>query len=550
MSRALSIGFALWCTLGLASRGMGQSPLYRIEREQTEHEGKAEDRIYVNRKPDAQGKSTLYVTVQFKITKPDGSLAEDVLPDEIVVKENGQRVASVEVQAPNALNVLTAVLAMDVSGSMAEQNKMTEARQAARLFIDRLNPRSTSGLLLFDHRMVGRELPGTDRDRLRELVDSAAPGGGTAYLDATVEAINMLQGARGRKAVLLMTDGVDLNSKRTLAQVIDHAREKETPVYTIGVGEPGKNTPVTSILVLDRSGSMTESAGEQDNVSKIVALRRAASRFVDIMRPGARTTLLPFNEQPAVPGPFTADKRSLKQKINAIRTGGETAIFDAAYEAVMTLMASETEGKRAVILLTDGKDNRSQKSERDVVKLAREADIPLHVLGLGTADNLDEPMMRRMASQTGGTYHRADSERTLAEVFEQLSIQLHDEGVDEASLKRLAESTGGKYFPAADISQLKFIYQGLAEELQTTYRVTFPSLRQDDDGTSRDIALSIWRHGAQVSDIFRGGYNVRGVVVPEMDHRIYLGLLAILMAMLALPGFLQRFWRRAETPAA
>ena len=110
----------------------------------------------------------------------------------------------------------------------------------------------------------------------------------------------------------------------------------------------------------------------------------------------------------------------------------------------------------------------------------------------------------------------------------------------------MAEATGGKYYPSADISQLKFIYQGLAEELQTTYRVTFPSLRQDDDGTSRDIALSIWRQGAQVSDIFRGGYNVRGVVVPEMDQRIYLVLLGILVALLALPGFLQRWWRKAE----
>jgi hypothetical protein len=215
----------------------------------------------------------------------------------------------------------------------------------------------------------------------------------------------------------------------------------------------------------------------------------------------------------------------------------------------MALMASDRDGKRAVILLTDGKDNKSAKDVDEVIRVAHEAEIPLHVLGLGTADNLDEPMMRRMARETGGTYHQAGSEKTLAEIFEQLSILLHDEGVDETSLRRLADSTGGKYFPAADISQLKFIYQGLAEELQTTYRVTFPSLRQDDDGTSRDIALSIWRQGAEISDIFRGGYNVRGVVVPEMDYRIYLAILAILVGLLALPGFLQRLWRRASVEA-
>ncbi len=545
MSRAFSFCVAGVCLLLCTVRGAGQTPLYRIEREQIEKDGRAEDRIYISRKPNAQGKPTLYVTVQFKIVNPDGSLADDIEPGEIIVKENGQPVASVEVQAPNAVNALTAMLAMDVSGSMAEQGKILEAKQAARLFLDRLNPRSASGLLLFDHRMVGREPPGTDRARLRELVESAEPGGGTAYLDATIEAINMLKTAKGRKAVLMMTDGVDLNSRSTLAQVIDYARGKETPVYTIGVGEPGKNTPVTSILVLDKSGSMQEPAGDRDTIPKIEALKRAANRFVDIMRPGAMTTLLPFSDQPEDALPFTAVKRELKQRIRTLRPGGETAIFDATFEALQMLISSGREGKRAVVLLTDGKNNSGDKSVEQVIQLARKAEIPLHVLGLGTADNLDEPVMRRMAKLTGGTYHRADSERTLAEVFEQLSIQLHDEGVDEATLRKLAEATGGKYFPAADISKLKFIYQGLAEELQTTYRVTFPSLSQDDDGTSRDITLAVYRNGAQVSDILRGGYNVRGVVVPEMDQRIYLALLAILVVLLALPGYVQRMWRKA-----
>ena len=49
--------------------------------------------------------------------------------------------ANVVVQAPNAANALTAMLAMDVSGSMAEQGKILEAKQAARLFLERLNAR-------------------------------------------------------------------------------------------------------------------------------------------------------------------------------------------------------------------------------------------------------------------------------------------------------------------------------------------------------------------------------------------------------------------------
>ena len=125
--------------------------------------------------------------------------------------------------------------------------------------------------------------------------------------------------------------------------------------------------------------------------------------------------------------------------------------------------------------------------------------------------------MHRMGVETHGSYHHARNKKTLYEIFEKLSIDLHDDGIDEAALKRLAEETGGKYYPAQDIDRLQLIYEGLAQELQTTYTVTFPSLRQDYDGTSRDIGISIWRKGVQVSDVLREGYNVPGVVVPEMD---------------------------------
>jgi hypothetical protein len=148
-----------------------------------------------------------------------------------------------------------------------------------------------------------------------------------------------------------------------------------------------------------------------------------------------------------------------------------------------------------------------------------------------------------MASGTGGTYHHARNERLLFEIFENLSIQLHDDGIDEAALLKLADETGGHYSHAKDLGQLKFIYEGLAEELQTTYTVSFPSLRQDYDGTSRDINISIWRKGLPVSTILQEGYNVPGVVVPEMEPGVYLVLLLALGGLLLLPAGLRRLSR-------
>jgi hypothetical protein len=159
------------------------------------------------------------------------------------------------------------------------------------------------------------------------------------------------------------------------------------------------------------------------------------------------------------------------------------------------------------------------------------------MIGLGRKDELNETDMRKMAEETNGTYQHARNEQTLIDIFENLSIQLHDNGVDEHALAKLAEATGGKYKSAQDISQLQFIYSGLADELQTAYTVTFPSWEQDNDGTSRKIEIRVGDY------VVTEDYNVSGVVVPEMDAPIYLGLLVFLGALLVLPAGMRRFTR-------
>src|SRR5262249_9830946 len=193
---------------------------------------------------DQNGKQVLYLTVQFKILHTtDSTPATDINRDEIIVEEDRKRVADLEIYQPKA-NKLTAVVAMDISGSMKGQSqtsgrsKMDEARGAARLFLDQhLDARADLGLILFDHEMRVTEAPvgsaaqlADHRKKLRQIIDDAKPLGGTAYLDATVEAVKMLKGIDGRRAVLLMTDGVDLSSTNTLQQAIDAAKAAEVPV--------------------------------------------------------------------------------------------------------------------------------------------------------------------------------------------------------------------------------------------------------------------------------------------------------------------------------
>src|SRR5262249_19527113 len=187
---------------------------------------------------------------------------------------------------------------MDISGSMDNASppgsgikKIDEAKKAAGIFLDQLSANSETGLILFDHEMRVKEPPLRDKTRyaehrkkVRQLIEAARPSGGTAYLDAAAEGVEMLRGIAGRRAVVIMTDGVDMNSRRTVGEVIKLATVNQVPIYTLGIGELGKYKNVTSVLVLDHSGSMKGKADASDKRSKIAALRTAASRFVDLMR--------------------------------------------------------------------------------------------------------------------------------------------------------------------------------------------------------------------------------------------------------------------------
>jgi Mg-chelatase subunit ChlD len=525
----------------------------------------------VSREDEKTGQKELRMTLQFQVRRlnADGSggqVTTEVPAENIVVRENGRVVKKREITRPQS-EALTAVLALDISGSMEDKSgsmqtekKIDQAKKAALVFLDRLDTGADTGLILFDHELRKKVGPAREKDQyvahrnlIRKLVDAAKPMGGTAYLDATSEAVRMLKNADGRKAVVLMTDGVDMASKATLEDVVREAQTLGVPVYTIGVGKPGDKRPVTTVLVLDHSGSMRDRANDTDKMSKIEALHQAASRFVDLMPPRAKTTLLPFSTTVSVPGNFRSDKASLKRSIKELKPEGGTLLYDATYAGIETLAAARPEGSKFVVVLTDGKDEApgSRHTPDDLIRRAGETGVKLYMLGLGRDHEINEKVMRRIAESTGGRYYHAKDENKLIEIFEKLSIDLHDDGIDEDALKKIAAETGGKYFPAAEASQLSLIFGNLANELQTTYTVTFPSLNPNFDGTKRVIDITIEREGERISNVADADVAVHGVVVTWNDspqHRaaagwIYLVLLGALGGLLVVPMGIRKVYK-------
>jgi VWFA-related protein len=505
------------------------------------------------------GKEGLFITVRFTITVEGNGSEAPGTDYKIIIEEDGHRVREEDVPQPTPTEDLSVVLALDTSGSMKEHGRMTQVRGAANIFLKKLPTKADCGLILFDHEIRPPEIPPTPkRDPLLKEILTVQPRGGTAYLDATARGIEMLKETHSHRerALVVMTDGIDLNSSASLEGVIQKAKQSRVRVYTIGIGEPGKLDKVTSVLVLDHSGSMQAPADDGEATPKIKALHAAASRFVSIMPSSGRTTLVPFNSTVGTPKAFSNEKIPLSAAIKQLTPQGETALLDATYAAIATLEADGTQGKRAVIAMTDGVDNSSRRRVEEVIERAREAKISLHMLGFGRQGELDEKMMKAMADQTGGKYYHAKNEKALVEIFESLSIQLHDDGIDEDTLTKLAQQTGGQYFSAKNVQNLKFILEQVTQSIQKKeYKITFPSLRQVKDGTARNVSLKLIRRtgelagnqtgtnftgGEQVVEEKTGGIQTHGVVVAEMNHWVFLLFLLVIGGLIAVPSMMKR----------
>lgn len=494
--------------------------------------------------PDGTKKG-IFIKVKFAITL-DGSKVEKIGDDfKLLIEEDGHLVKEVALPRPTASEDLSVILALDTSGSMKEHGRMDQARAAATVFLGKLPARSDCGLILFDHEIRHRVPATFDRNPLLAQIHTIQPRGGTAYLDAASESIAMLKSTqRGRdRAVVLMTDGIDLNSKKSIGQVIEEAKLQKVRVYTIGIGEPGHFEQVNTVLALDHSGSMKPPADNVDTTPKIEAMHIAAERYVDSMSSVGRCSIVPFSSIVGRPREFMDKSQAgtLKTNIRGLKPIGETAVFDATYEAICVLEADPVPGRRAVIAMTDGVDNSSKRRVEEVIERARSADIPLYMLGFGRDGEIDEASMRQMADATNGKYYHAKNKDALLDIFENLSIKLHDDGIDEKTLKKIATDTGGQYYPAKNVSDLKFILETVTKSIQReSYEIVFESKFPSADGTLRKVSLKLVQQGAGVVSEESGSYQMRGLVVAEMSPFIYLFLLIVIGGLIALPAVLRR----------
>ncbi|HEY9183246.1 MAG TPA: VWA domain-containing protein, partial [Gammaproteobacteria bacterium] len=211
------------------------------------------------------------------------------------------------------------------------------------------------------------------------------------------------------------------------------------------VGEPVA-LPMTGrdlLLSVDLSGSMEEQDFQLNGqwVDRLTATKAVATEFIE-RRVGDRVGLILFGREAYLQAPLTFDRATVATLLDESvigLAGKETAIGDSIGLAIRTLDdAGVEQGRRVLILLTDGANTAGQVEPRKAAELAAQRNLVIYTIGIG-ADAL-----------------------TVRSLFGLRQINPSAD-LDEETLTAIAEMTGGRYFRARDTAEFAEIYTILDE---------------------------------------------------------------------------------------
>lgn len=209
--------------------------------------------------------------------------------------------------------------------------------------------------------------------------------------------------------------------------------------------------PFNLVLLLDVSGSVD---------SYVNFIRKAARAFVNTVDANDRVSIVIFNDDVKVLSGFTTDKGKLSEVLDTFDAGGGTAYYDALGFALVETLRPMSGERTAIVVLTDGDDNRSFLPFDALAGTIEESGAliyPLHVpsslAALGATQDLNaavDPLRSKY-----------------------LNLSLTSKAKGEGS--RLAQISGGVYYPITLLSQIQTAYEDIVLQLRTAYDITFKS---------------------------------------------------------------------------
>ncbi len=239
-----------------------------------------------------------------------------------------------------------------------------------------------------------------------------------------------------------------------------------------------EETPLSLGLVIDLSGSMDR---------EIEHAQMALSLLVDRLTREDRAFLSGFSDDYHVIQDLTSDRSRLQTAFSSLDALGNTALYDGIIEGLRRLKS--TEGRRVLVVISDGRDNASGNTARRAIAVARASGIAVYALGLGERTR----------------------KRSIYSLLFPRARRVPMRGLDDKGLRELAESTGGRLLVLTDTRKdvdphaaLRDALDRLSQELRTMYVLAYRLPSHDLDGKWHRLRVHVTRPNLVVR--FRQGY--------------------------------------------
>ena len=180
-----------------------------------------------------------------------------------------------------------------------------------------------------------------------------------------------------------------------------------------------RELPIHAGLVLDTSTSM------QDELDDLVAA--ATQFFKNVVQPKDRAAIMVFNDSMRIRVPLTNSTRILEDGLVGLESQGDTVLYDALIEALYYFAGLD--GKRALILISDGSDSASRYTFQEALEFAQRSGTAIYpiTLGMSLRDRMVRGLMIRLARETGGRAYFIGGVQEIDRVYSEIEQQLRSQ---------------------------------------------------------------------------------------------------------------------------
>jgi Ca-activated chloride channel homolog len=184
-----------------------------------------------------------------------------------------------------------------------------------------------------------------------------------------------------------------------------------------------EDAPVSIGIIFDLSGSMT---------SKLIRARESIMQFIKTANPQDEFFVIGFNDRPELIEDFTSSVEDIQARLATVRSGHRTALLDAIYFGVAKMKDARHE-RKALLVVSDGGDNRSRYTEGEVRSQVRESDVEIYSIGIfdpyaPTPEERTGPqLLNDISEETGGRLFRVDDIAEMGDIAEKISTELRNQ---------------------------------------------------------------------------------------------------------------------------